>query len=579
MQVYNHVINQLPAFVAEDYPQFVLFLQKYYEFLEGELVKIETARDTDETEFLSELTKELVRGLDSISKLSESEQRLVAQKISDLYKSKGSEDSVISLIRILFKTESELFYPSTQVFKSSDAVWNRDVSVRFVIDTGLLNSFENIAATITTPQSVFDIDILKIKKVRGATNLFEAFLDVKYKLIIPNGGTISTDSFTGTLVRSTYKKKIINRGAKFSVGDIFEINNSGGTGTKIKVTRVDANTGMMSFDIVEFGVGYETSFVTELQPLTIIESSFSKNLNVKVLDENDIVTQNIDTTTDDNISRIGESILITKFDYVDNPNYFEDNSYVSDTIYSNEETITIKVDESGSNAAVILFELGYVFEYPGYYSTNVGFPSDTSFLFDGEYYQQFSYIIKTASQFNEYESAVKTLVHPAGMKVFGDYTISRQLELLISIKDRLNILETSLLDSFTTSDAINSKFVFKNIEDTVAFFELLSKSVSRTLGEEVTATDFPAKTLTKNLSDTQAVGDVIDTKELQKNITDLVDLFEIQIKHLEKTLEEEIISADDGGVINNMYYSYDDLVQYSQPYWEFGYTVNETAFT
>lgn len=61
-----------------------------------------------------------------------------------------------------------------------------------------------------------------------------------------------------------------------------------------------------------------------------------------------------------------------------------------------------------------------VYEYPGYYLNDDGMLSSYNFLQDGSFYQLFSYVIRTNLSLSEYESFVKKLGHPAGMKLFGE---------------------------------------------------------------------------------------------------------------------------------------------------------------
>ena len=64
-----------------------------------------------------------------------------------------------------------------------------------------------------------------------------------------------------------------------------------------------------------------------------------------------------------------------------------------------------------------------VFTYPGRWLNDDGHLSGYNFLEDRDYYQPFSYVVRTNQTFNEYRKPLKELVHPAGSKVFGEYLI------------------------------------------------------------------------------------------------------------------------------------------------------------
>jgi hypothetical protein len=63
-------------------------------------------------------------------------------------------------------------------------------------------------------------------------------------------------------------------------------------------------------------------------------------------------------------------------------------------------------------------------KYPGYFTSNAGFLDDSIFIQDSKYYQAFSYVIRIDERLDSYKSAVKTMLHPAGMALFGEYNIT-----------------------------------------------------------------------------------------------------------------------------------------------------------
>lgn len=63
----------------------------------------------------------------------------------------------------------------------------------------------------------------------------------------------------------------------------------------------------------------------------------------------------------------------------------------------------------------------------GYWISNEGFLSDIVKLQDSYYYQQYSYEIVVERMFSTYESFVKDLVHPAGIQLFGRFSLARTM--------------------------------------------------------------------------------------------------------------------------------------------------------
>lgn len=72
-----------------------------------------------------------------------------------------------------------------------------------------------------------------------------------------------------------------------------------------------------------------------------------------------------------------------------------------------------------NNNAIILLNPSAVTNYPGYYEGNSGKLSYTDKIYDGEYYQEYSYHLKSAVSLDKYYAVLRKLVHPAGMKMFG----------------------------------------------------------------------------------------------------------------------------------------------------------------
>lgn len=81
----------------------------------------------------------------------------------------------------------------------------------------------------------------------------------------------------------------------------------------------------------------------------------------------------------------------------------------------------------GQNAAYGIVDLQTAGTARGFYSQNGGFMSDNKKFFDGDYYQEFSYEISSSHQLSSYVDTLKRIMHVAGMKVFGRYVHSRNL--------------------------------------------------------------------------------------------------------------------------------------------------------
>lgn len=92
---------------------------------------------------------------------------------------------------------------------------------------------------------------------------------------------------------------------------------------------------------------------------------------------------------------------------------------------SNKVTISAATNTGNGFSANVV--VGGLTNYSGYYANNDGKLSSNKRLFDGSYYQDFSYVLRSEITFTRYREAYKKLIHPAGFKMFGDVLVKRNL--------------------------------------------------------------------------------------------------------------------------------------------------------
>ena len=125
-KISNLVYSQVPFFVRNDHPNFVTFLEKYYQYLEQEdkavnrIKNVKTYQDVDLTidqysdllynTFMKYLPKNVLADRD-----------LMIKHIKDFYRAKGTEDSLRWFFRIFFNADAEIYYPRVDIFRASDA--------------------------------------------------------------------------------------------------------------------------------------------------------------------------------------------------------------------------------------------------------------------------------------------------------------------------------------------------------------------------------------------------------------------------------------------------------------------------
>ena len=92
-----------------------------------------------------------------------------------------------------------------------------------------------------------------------------------------------------------------------------------------------------------------------------------------------------------------------------------------------------------------------IYTYPGRYLDQAGQPSSPYVLQDRDYYQKFSYVIKVEESLNNYRKPLMDLIHPAGLKVYGEYLFQDNNQTMMNT---VNVLNSSIQTGVHTSNLI-----------------------------------------------------------------------------------------------------------------------------
>jgi hypothetical protein len=225
--------------------------------------------------------------------------------------------------------------------------------------------------------------------------------------------------------------------------------------------------------------------------------------------------------------------------------------------------------------AILKVSLGSLAKYPGYYSTNDGFLSDAIFIQDSRYYQAFSYVLKLDERLDSYKTAVKTMVHPAGTALFGEFEVQNNFDISVELESLVKSLALQRSDAVAISHLtavlnvskvlseesiisetltqIIDKVLADSVEPTDALTQLFGKSLVSTL-DTPTDTDWvhlTGKTLASNLSTPSDVS----TQEFSKALTDSSSATDSTVKTTTKYLEDLDIGTltTEGYVAKNPY--------------------------
>ena len=313
--------QSVPAFILDEYPLFVEFLEAYYEWLDQEGNPVEFLSngnkyfdiDTTSDLFLEHFKKTFLDGFPKRITSADTgaqpfDDRILIKNIREFYKTKGSEKSIQLLFKILANTDSTIEYPREKMFVVSSANY-RDFRLLYVLKdyNNLANGFDPSAVEgldISQYQGIVDIignaTIESIHEIVNndreyylitISNLVGNFIQSDYQpLIISQDGT----NYEYHPVPSVAGMEITNGGTEYVVGDMFSVGNTAqqcirgyisltDIDGKIKKVRIFSNpvnftgSGLLSIQTA-LGTGAAFSITEAIVSDNISEYANSKNL-------------------------------------------------------------------------------------------------------------------------------------------------------------------------------------------------------------------------------------------------------------------------------------------------------------
>ncbi len=174
-----------------------------------------------------------------------------------------------------------------------------------------------------------------------------------------------------------------------------------------------------TINITSHGSGYETA------PTVSVSNGYYENLYES--DGTGFRGRNASVT----IGALGGSIVDIKGGTISEEGF----GYISPPTV----TATINSFSSGSSSADLTALLTDVKTKDGKFNDDSGKPSSQKKIQDNDYYQDFSYVIQAADSINVWKQDVLKLLHPAGLKLFGEVAIASVLNAALFDRGNNNI--------------------------------------------------------------------------------------------------------------------------------------------
>lgn len=458
VNISDWISEQFPEFIRSEYPRMVEFAQKYYEYIDTETLnnKIEHVKDIDLTdeEYLLKIRKEFSYNAAKFDFLSD---RNFIRHAKEFYSSKGSDESIKFLFRVMFNDNVEIEYPADRIFAPSSSHWQQLKSIKVNISPGSVSPEEFIGNFLTIRNSQDIRQAIEIDIVRDLTDknseeelstIFEIFFPTEIFIDVQIGdvliGTTSAGgNFNATIIPSLSSVKVLFQGKDFRIGQVIQLDGVTGTGAVGVISGVTSSGGVKNVKILKFGKNYNNNFYVDLIPEGVFAEEGTMITSSKL-------GSDIQQPIEDSQSSYKERIDNLVSDYVLNDSLLAENNYGSSTFYSHEQFTgqfteqfrsTQEFFQDKISSALIYCSTGPISTYPGFFIDNRGAASDYSVLQDGKYYQSFSYKIKSNHDIAFYRDILTTFVHPAGLKMFSEYSIDNKLDLAsqIEMTDVFNI--------------------------------------------------------------------------------------------------------------------------------------------
>jgi hypothetical protein len=188
------VNRQVPEFVRDEYPQFIAFLQAYYEFLEqkqgtevNDLITVaknlRTIKDVDDS--IDEFESSFYSTYASLIPTDvQANKALLFKHLVELYRSKGAENSFKLLFQLIFGEDVEVVLPKNNVLKPSSSKWTIDNKLRINADIFSLYNGNGSKKIFTLPQQA-GVDEISVS-VNGVAkqNNIHYYVNKEYRQLI-----------------------------------------------------------------------------------------------------------------------------------------------------------------------------------------------------------------------------------------------------------------------------------------------------------------------------------------------------------------------------------------------------------
>jgi len=264
--IHSGIDQQFPSVYREDGEFMVEFTKAYYKFVDERMDRnIPKLRDIDTTlsSFLIFFKKKYLADLPLDTVI---DTRFIIKHVSDLYRRKGTQESLELLFQLFYNEQIEVFYPSSNILRPSDSVWGGDIFLEMrpvsVVDDYPIQKGDRISGDISS--AVAFVDQVNFVNFSGSLIPLVYVSSTVGKFSSDDGLTVVRSGVTiivGKLISGSISDVTVSPEFRVSgqvSGDRLKLLSTkfGVDATGYVLSISDAPTGQITFNIEDGGFGY-----------------------------------------------------------------------------------------------------------------------------------------------------------------------------------------------------------------------------------------------------------------------------------------------------------------------------------
>jgi len=396
----------VPSHIQANFPELIAFIRAYLAYLEETNLSgyyqntLQNQRDIrlQDQEFLRRIEREI--GL-FVPRDYEADPRLFYDRISDLWRAKGTEEGLKLFFRLFLDDPVQIRLPFEQVLIPSDGRFVSEDKIRISVISGNGEDFggKRIVQLDTFAEAV----VSKVeRRVYSDGIIFELVLARGTAAGTFNEGSVvalvDNLDIRAEVYRSVTNLNITNPGTGYRPGDFITLDGKEGVTFTAYVETINETGGITSVRIANSGSGNTPNHIKEANET---EEYFLEDFLLFEYDTN---------------NQVGPSSL------------------------------TFNVDTISGTNAVFEIDFGAFIKTAGRYVGVKGQLSESIVLQDSFFFQKYSYEVLTNFPIGRWQGPIKKTVSPAGTIPFANIRVSDQLDLSV---------ETSIFSTITVPGIYN----------------------------------------------------------------------------------------------------------------------------